>query len=349
MGNLDGVVQHILTVGGTVLLTAQNLNKLRIQVVNTGLVAGPLALLTDGAVHFLPGLLHHILDTGGMDPPVGNELLQGQPGNLPADGVKAADGDGFGGVVNDEIHAGNGFQGPDVPALPADDPSLHLVIGQGHHGNGGLRGMIGGAALNGGGDNLPGLFLGLVLELLLDLLDLHGSIVADILLHRAKQELLGLLLGQAGDLLQSGELLLVGLLGGLLGLGRVGKPAAQLLLLALKGFGLLVQGRFFLLQAALLLGQLRPTVFDFLFEICARFMDFVLGLQKHFLLPVFTVADGFVDQTGSLRLRGADFPLRNLLAVSETDGASDNDPHGSGQNNNQIVIPFHNSSAHLLP
>ena len=209
--------------------------------------------------------------------------------------------------------------------------------------------MIGGAALNGGGDDLPGLFLGLVLELLLDLLDLHGSIVADILLHRAKQELLGLLLGQTGDLLQGGKLLPVGFLSSLLSLGRVGKAAAQLLLLALKGFGLLVQGRFLLLQAALLLGQLRPTVFDFLFEICARFMDFVPGLQKHFLLPALTIADGFVNQTGSLRLRGADFPFRNLLAVGKADGTSDGEAHGSSQNDNQIMIPFHNSSAHLLP
>ena len=93
-----------------------------------------------------------------MDAAVLDQLLQRQSGDLPADGVKAGDGDGLGGVVDDQIDAGNRLQGPDVPALAADDAALHLVIGQGHHGNGGLRRVIGSAALNGDGNDLPGLF-----------------------------------------------------------------------------------------------------------------------------------------------------------------------------------------------
>ena len=143
------MVQHVLAVGGTVLLAAQDLDELRVQVVHTGLVAGPLALLPDGAVYLLPGLLHHVLDAGGVDAPVYDQLLQSQSGNLPADGIEAGDGDGLGGVVDDQVHAGDGLQGPDVPALPANDAALHLIVGQGHHGDGGLGGVVGSAPLDG--------------------------------------------------------------------------------------------------------------------------------------------------------------------------------------------------------
>ena len=60
---------------------------------------------------------------------------------------------------------------------------------------------------DGGGDDLPALFLGLVLQLLLDLLDLHGSLMADLVLNALEQVFLGLLLGQLGDFLQLGKLL----------------------------------------------------------------------------------------------------------------------------------------------
>ena len=204
-----------------------------------------------------------------MDAAVHNQFLQGQPGNLPADRVKAGDGNGFGGVVDNQVHAGDGFQGADVPALPANDPALHLVVGQGHHGDGGLGGVIRGTALNGGGNDLPALLLGLVLHLLFDFLDLHGNLVADFLLHGLEQILLGFLLGQLGDLLQGLLLLLFQLLG--LGHGVAGflQLFGQLLLLALEGLGFLVQGGFLLLQTALLFAQLRPALFDFPFVLCA--------------------------------------------------------------------------------
>ena len=61
-------------------------------------------------------------------------------------------------------------------------------------------------------------------------------------------------------------------------------------------------------------------------------MDFVLGLQKHFLFAVFTGADGFVNQAGCLRFRGADFPLSDLLAVSNTNSEANGKTHQQTQN-----------------
>ena len=188
-----------------------------------------------------------------MNTSVHNELLQCQPGNLPADGVKAGNGDGFGGIVDDQIDAGNGLQCADVPAFPADDAALHLVVGQRDHGDGGLGGVISGAALNRGGDDLAALFLGLVLQLRLDLLDLHGGFVTNLVLNAVKQKFLCLILCQTGNLFQLRQLLLLELVGLCLRLGDLLEPLGKLLLLAFKGFGLLVQSGFLLFQTALLL------------------------------------------------------------------------------------------------
>ena len=62
--------------------------------------------------------------------------------------------------------------------------------------------MIRRAALDGGGDDLAGERVGLVLVLLLDLLDLHGALVADVVLHALEDIGFRLLLRQAGDLFQ---------------------------------------------------------------------------------------------------------------------------------------------------
>ena len=253
MGNLNGVIQNVLTVRGTVLLASKNLDQLGVQIVNAGLIAGAFALFADSTVNFLARLFHHVLNAGGMNAAVHNELLQRQPGNLPANGVEAGNGDGFGGIVDDQIDAGNGLQCADVPAFPADDAALHLVVGQRDHGDGGLGGVISGAALNRGGDDLAALFLGLVLQLRLDLLDLHGGFVTNLVLNAVKQKFLCLILCQTGNLFQLRQLLLLELVGLCLSLGDLLEALGKLLFLAFKGFGLLVQSGFLLFQTALLL------------------------------------------------------------------------------------------------
>jgi hypothetical protein len=124
--------------------------------------------------------------------------------------------------------------------------------------------MVGGAALDGGRDDLARLLVGVLLELGLDLLDLHGRLVANLGLDVAQKVILGLLLGEAGDLFEHGGLTLLD--GGdllLLGLDR-GDLVGQVLFLLLVEVQLLVEGFFLLLQPAFLLLQLRAAVFYFL-------------------------------------------------------------------------------------
>ena len=77
-------------------------------------------------------------------------------------------------------------------------------------------------------------------------------------------------------------------------------------------------------------------------------MDFVLGFQQHFLFPAFAAADGIVDQTGGFRLRRADFPLCDLLAVNHTAAESAQNAHQGANDDQNQIQQFHKFAAHLL-
>ena len=252
LGDLDGVVVDVLTVAGAVLHAADELDQLRVQAHDVGLQHGAFALGLDGGVHLALGHFHHFLDAGGVDAAVQDELFQGQAGDLPADGVEAGDGDGLRGVVDDEVHAGEGLQGADVAAFAADDPALHLVVGQGNDGDGGLRHVVSGTALDGQADDLLGLGVGLFLVVGLGFLDLHGGLVGHFGLQLGDQFCFGFLCGVARDLLQGGSLFLLEPVHLLVGFVQLGQTAVVGFFFLFQVGHLPLQRLFLLLKTAVL-------------------------------------------------------------------------------------------------
>ena len=238
---------------------------------DAALEGDPFALGFDGGVHLPAGLFHHLLNVGGVDAPVGNQFLQGQTGDLPADGLEAGDGDGFRRVVNDEVYTRQGLNGTDIPAFPADDPALHFVIGQGNHTDGHIGHLVGGAALDGLGHDLPGPGVALLFHPGLHLFDFEGGLVSDFRFYLVDEVLLRLLGGEAGDALQHFGLAaldkfdLFGLLvdGGVL--------LSQGLLFLFHGLNLPVEVFLLLLQAVLLPLKVGAAFLDFLFVLAAVF------------------------------------------------------------------------------
>ena len=240
VADLDGVLEDILAIAGAVVETAQHLLDLRVEAADAGLQGGALAFALDDGVHLAAGLLHHLLNVGGVDAAVGNELLQGNPGHLTADGLKAGDRNGLRGVIDDEIHTGESLNGADIAAFTADDTALHLVIGQGYHADGDLSHVIGGAALDSGGHDLLGPLIRLVLGPGLNLLDLEGGLVGHFGLHLGDEVVLGLLGGKAGNPLQHLRLAALDELDLLLLLVRLGVLLVQGFLFPLNILGLAV-------------------------------------------------------------------------------------------------------------
>ena len=308
------------------------------QAVDIGLEHGALALGLDGGVHLPLGLLHHLLDAGGVDAAVQDQLLQSQPGDLPADGVKAGDGDGLRRVVDDQIHPGQGLQGADVAALAANDAALHLVVGQGDHRHRGLGHVVGGAALDGQRDDLPGLGVRLVFEPGLDLLDLHGGLVGHVGLQLVKQVGLGLLGGKAGDLLQLGHLLLLELFGLRLGGLQLGKAVGQVFFLLLHVLRLAVQVLFFLLQPALLLLQVGAALFFFLFVLVAGLQDLLLGLDHGLPLLVLCALIRLVDDLLGLVSGGVQILLRLLPLPQNAEHVHQHSTHQKADDSSDDIL-----------
>jgi len=103
-----------------------------------------------------------------MDPAVDDELLECESGHLTSHRVEAAEENGVRGLVDDQVHAGDLFEGTDVAPLAADDPPLHVVAREVHARHHRLAGLLGGQPLDHRAQDRLGARLGLVVRLSLD-------------------------------------------------------------------------------------------------------------------------------------------------------------------------------------
>jgi len=139
-----------------------------------------------------------------VDAAVADKPGKGHPGDLAAHGVEGGEGYGIGGVVDDDVHAGEVLQGADVAALAADDAPLHVVAGQGHHRDGGLGDDVGGQSLDGRGQDVACPLIALLLKFGFELTHAPVGLFAHLLLDLSQENpscFLGGQVGQALDLL----------------------------------------------------------------------------------------------------------------------------------------------------
>jgi hypothetical protein len=202
VGRFDEVTEHVLPIGRPVLKASEDPDHLRMHVGDARLEDGPLAGPLDLLFHLGHRPLVHLLDPGRVDAAVGHQLLQRQAGHLAPDGVEAGQHHGLGGVVDDQVHPSEGLEGSDVPALPADDPPLHVVGGEAEHRDRGIRGLLRRHPLDGNGDDLPGPLLALFPGPLLQLPHGGQSLPLGLVDQLAHERVLGLLGRHPSHLLQ---------------------------------------------------------------------------------------------------------------------------------------------------
>ena len=89
VARLDDVVEHVLAVAGAELEPAEELDDLGREAGHAGVVGGLLAGLAHDEVDLGAGLGDDLLDAAGVDAAVGDELGEGEPGDLAADRVEA--------------------------------------------------------------------------------------------------------------------------------------------------------------------------------------------------------------------------------------------------------------------
>ena len=146
---LDQVLEHVLPVRRPVAQAAEDRDQGRVEVGDADLgervLRGAQAKLLDLGLAPLVDLL----DPGGVDAAVLDQLGQGDPRRLTSYRVEAGQQHRLGRVVDHHVHPGDLLEGADVAAFSADDPALHLVAGQMNCGDDRLRRLLGGHPLDG--------------------------------------------------------------------------------------------------------------------------------------------------------------------------------------------------------
>ena len=210
-------------------------------------------------------------------------------------------------IVDDQVDAGQGFQGPDVPAFPADDPALHFIIGQGHYRNRGFRHLIRRTPLDGQGDDFPGLLVRGILGFLFHFLDQAGFVMFDFFPHIVQQFLFGFFAGEPGNPFQFHHLLVIQGIDFGLGFPQAVALFQKFFFLLFISIHLFVDVFFLLDQTPFIFAELCSSFLVFPFHFGPETVDFFLGFQQRFLLFGIACFFGFFqDLFGSL-FCGTDF------------------------------------------
>ena len=175
VGRLTGMLQQVLSIAAAIFHFADDTYQLGMQTVDTQIDGCALACLHDLVVELLLHLVHNLLDAGRVYAAIGHQLVQGQATSLATHRVETADDDGFGGVVDHNLHATSSLQRTDVAPLTADNPSLYIVVINMEHRHAVLHSRLSGHTLDGLDDNFLGLGIGIEFGLVHDFVDIAGS------------------------------------------------------------------------------------------------------------------------------------------------------------------------------
>ncbi len=137
-----------------------------------------------------------------MDSAVRYQPLERQPGDLAAHAVEARQHDRGRRLVDDEVDPSEVLERADVAAVPADDPPLHLVVGQLDEPRRRLAGVRRREALHRHGEDAARPALRILLRLVLEPQQAETRLLARLRLDLLDQKLLGLGRAQTRDLLQ---------------------------------------------------------------------------------------------------------------------------------------------------
>ena len=126
-----------------------------------------------------------------MDAAVGDKFLERQAGDFTTDWVEAREQDGVRAVVDDDLYAGKGFEGPDVTAFTTDDAPLDLVVFDVEHAHGVLDGSLGSSALDGLQHYFLGHLVGTHLGVFGDLLHIYHGLGLGVILDELNELFFG--------------------------------------------------------------------------------------------------------------------------------------------------------------
>ena len=285
-----------------------------------------------------------------MDAAVGDEPLDRLFRDLAAIRIEAREDDRARRVVDDEIDAGRLLERADVASLAADDAPLQIVARQIHDRHRGLRGVLGGAALDGLGDVLARLRSRLLARLCVEALHQIRGVAPRVGFDVLQQEVFGFFGRQPRQalelvLLRGDELLVFRRRRRtccFLTFGDGLRLRLQLLLLALGGRHLVAEGRFPAPQLLFGVRQLLGLFAGDPLGLGAHLVRFFLGLEQRLLLAGFGVALGVLHDAQRLLFRAADGLGGDALAIGDPVG----EHRSGGHQRDGAIDEIHQIEAH---
>ena len=103
LGNLDGVLKHILTKGCAVTESTKSFDNFGMEVVNTRIKACLFARFANTLLNKIRGFVIHLLDARRMDASVCNQVLKGNASGFATHRIKAGKDNGFRSVIDHEV------------------------------------------------------------------------------------------------------------------------------------------------------------------------------------------------------------------------------------------------------
>ena len=337
------MTQHVLTVAGAVLHSAEVADKLMMQSVYADFEHSRFASFADCLIDFLARLLDHFLDARGMDASVHDQLFETDARDLSAHRIERGQDDRFRRIVDDEVDAGRRFERTDVASFTTDDTTLHFIVGQRHDGHGRFRNVIRGATLNRQRDDVSCALVGFFLGALLNFSEHDRRFVLGFLLCTGKHHGLCLVEGDAGDAFQLLLLLRIQSIDLFFDLIKLLGAVVQLLLTALDAFELFIQRFFALEQSAFVLLDFVSAFSDFFFCFVPDLVGFVLCFKDLFLADLFGFLLGFVIQALHGVLGLFDLRLSDIFTIEVADCNSDRSAENQSDADQNILPPQHDT------
>ena len=258
-----------------------------------------------------------------MDTAIGNQFFQSNAGDFTAYGIKARQDDRFRRIVDDEIDAGQRFNSPDIASFTADDAAFHFIVQQGNDRYCRFGDVVSSTALDGHGNDFPGLAFGFFLGLVFQVLDHLRRFVLHFGLDVVQEQFLGIFICQAGNPFQFSHLLFMKGFDFFLHPRHFIFLTLQGIFLLFHGIGFLVQMFFFLQQAPFKTLQFIAAFLVFPFRIVAHLVDFFLPFQDEFLLTGFCVLLGRGNDALCFDFGLADLAFGDFLTVNIARTAAD--------------------------
>ena len=248
--NLLGVRENILSKGSAVTESAERLHDLGVKIMDPSVEGCLFASLLNPLLHESLRLLIHLLDAGGVNAAICDQVLESNASRLATNWLKAGEEHRLRRIVDYERNTRDLLEGANISTLATDDTAFEVIGRDVNRGYRDLTGLIGSTTLNGSGDDLASglvrLGAGTLLALAKNLRLLANSILADAI----EKLLVSLVSGKGGNALELGSLLLHELIKVRLATVKLASLAGELVLATIKGVIAAIKGLFALHDAA---------------------------------------------------------------------------------------------------